>query len=408
MEEEKKKKKNKKKKNKQNKTTEGVGETDPLDQNHVDGQNLSETSNVQNAAAETPILEQDRQRANGTEGVSSEETVKQLEGEKDSYIQKLAGLEVRIVQLQSKKDLWLQKEASFEEKISQLLNEKASLSLKGENLVDRIKHLTEERDSLVLKKANLEDAIKNLTEERDSLIQNENSTKETIASLNDENTRLHIQVAELERSKRKILQENERLVGNLFGLQSQIQNLENTSSNENTKIAAENEEMEATRELAQKLITENTELMEKVNDLYIELGRRNVQSEHDTDLGTPIEIAEKSLEAVPIKEERIDGENVVKIESLEVVSIKDENTDYSKVAIPNSSETSESGEIVQIPLDENEVQAVESEAGEKDEEIGDVGLTDAPLIGAPFRFISFVAKYVSGADLVSKSSSESG
>lgn len=80
------------------------------------------------------------------------------------------------------------------------------------------------------------------------------------------------------------------------------------------------------------------------------------------------------------------------------------NAGHVDGVISSSSLASEdSGEIVQIPLDDSvarrpELQAVQNV--EKDE----VPLTDAPIIGAPFRFISFVAKYVSGADLVHQSS----
>lgn len=76
----------------------------------------------------------------------------------------------------------------------------------------------------------------------------------------------------------------------------------------------------------------------------------------------------------------------------------------------HSSETAMSGEIVQIPLDENEAQDLDLEAqassstNEGDES---VPLTDAPMTGAPFRLISFVAKYVSGADLVNPGAAES-
>lgn len=114
--------------------------------------------------------------------------------------------------------------------------------------------------------------------------------------------------------------------------------------------------------------------------------------------------------AVPVLDSARMSVSDEKMESLESVPIKDETTGGDSMdtghtaVIANSLEASESGEIVQISLDENEVQDVESQAAERDDKT-DVPLTDAPLIGAPFRFISFVAKYVSGADLVNKSSS---
>ncbi|KAJ0089391.1 hypothetical protein Patl1_31576 [Pistacia atlantica] len=98
-----------------------------------------------------------------------------------------------------------------------------------------------------------------------------------------------------------------------------------------------------------------------------------------------------------------------KLESPEIVEVKDERNTVNNVHaeplafVPNPSEADDSGEIVQIPLDDNEVQDLESQAGEMDEKTA-VPLSDAPLVGAPFRLISFVAKYVSGADLVENSS----
>lgn len=70
-------------------------------------------------------------------------------------------------------------------------------------------------------------------------------------------------------------------------------------------------------------------------------------------------------------------------------------------------EVDEIEEIVQVPLYDNEINGVESEAAETDEKAG-VPLSDAPLIGAPFRLISFFARYVSGADLVEKNTLSSG
>lgn len=68
-------------------------------------------------------------------------------------------------------------------------------------------------------------------------------------------------------------------------------------------------------------------------------------------------------------------------------------------------ESRTSEEIVQIPLDDTPVRRAESQPAINYENTA-VPLTDAPLVGAPFRLISFMAKYVSGADLVKKNISE--
>lgn len=63
----------------------------------------------------------------------------------------------------------------------------------------------------------------------------------------------------------------------------------------------------------------------------------------------------------------------------------------------------EEGEIEQIPPQENEDRNRNRELSGAESDEKDVLLSDAPLIGAPYRLISFMAKYVSGADLVGKS-----
>ena len=65
-----------------------------------------------------------------------------------------------------------------------------------------------------------------------------------------------------------------------------------------------------------------------------------------------------------------------------------------------------SEDIVSVPLDDIHVQEVEPQTA-RDEETA-LPLSDAPLIGAPFRLISFFAKYVSGADLVHENRARSG
>lgn len=98
-----------------------------------------------------------------------------------------------------------------------------------------------------------------------------------------------------------------------------------------------------------------------------------------------------------------------KLESSDEVPVTEERIGVNGHAGPaslltNSLEADDPGEIVQIPLDDNEVHDLESQVAETNTK-DDVPLTDAPLIGAPFRLISFVTKYVSGADLVTDSSS---
>ncbi|GMY25733.1 golgin subfamily A member 2 isoform X2 [Fagus crenata] len=472
MEDEKKKKRNKKKKNKQNKATEDVAAGEPdssLDQNnhesngqddHIHGQvQVSETVHAHNVDVPNVNMDLNGHLLNGT-GESSisveaekqqwlereatlEESIKQLQSEKDlhlkkegsleeivkvsqnenelhmkketileetikhlqnennSYEQKEAGQEMIILQLQNEKDSLLKKEAGLEEKISQLLDEKANLSSKGASLEEKVKHLEIENEFW---------------------ISNENSTKETIANLNGDVAKLQAQVMELEEFRNNLLQENQRLMEITSGLQSQIQNLERSisstsSSDELKKRASEiedlNSQMEAACALIEKLITENAELVEKVNELYVELDRQSPTAGLPSATGSDqmVETAETASVANPLSES---NENLSvtgkKLESVEIVPIQVETIGADDVdveqdsVIPNALISEEPGEIVQISLDENEIRDFGMQAGNDDEKTP-VQFSDAPLIGAPFRLISFVATYVSGGDLVNKNSS---
>lgn len=64
----------------------------------------------------------------------------------------------------------------------------------------------------------------------------------------------------------------------------------------------------------------------------------------------------------------------------------------------DSLEADDSGEIVQIPLDDTDARDLKSQVIESENKTA--SLIDAPLVGAPFRLMLFVARYVTSADLV--------
>jgi hypothetical protein len=59
-----------------------------------------------------------------------------------------------------------------------------------------------------------------------------------------------------------------------------------------------------------------------------------------------------------------------------------------------------SEEIMPVPLDDIQIHEDDVQQSVGDDEAAEVPFSDAPIIGAPFRMISFVATYVSGDDLV--------
>ncbi|RLN21713.1 uncharacterized protein C2845_PM07G27980 [Panicum miliaceum] len=69
-------------------------------------------------------------------------------------------------------------------------------------------------------------------------------------------------------------------------------------------------------------------------------------------------------------------------------------------AVPADQRMSHRG--MSLPLDDIQIHEDDPRQPEADDEIDEVPFSDAPIIGAPFRLISFVARYVSGADLVNQ------
>ncbi|KAH6832393.1 hypothetical protein C2S53_007253 [Perilla frutescens var. hirtella] len=327
------------------------------------------------------------------------ERLTELEKEKDALIQKEGSLEQKIQQLQREMNTQLQKEASLEKEILELKGEKDSWVQTEAGFGAKFNQLVDEASLLNSKLVTLEEKVKQTETERDSWILKENSAKESNASLIIDNTKLRVQVVELELSRESLFKETQELKEFISSLQLQINNLEMDK-----KLA-----VDAACAQVEKLMSENSELVEKVNELYAELKQRGVRTEQSpSDGSVPGAITAQSAEVagsisgasemIPISDNN---------RSLEEVMAKDERNGELVNINPgpraaHSSEVIEIDEIVQIPLDENEVKETTSEVAQNDDDVDVVELTDAPLIGAPFRLISFVARYVSGADLVSK------
>ncbi|KAH9673449.1 mitochondrial ATP synthase D chain-related protein [Citrus sinensis] len=414
MEDEKKKKRNKKKKNKQTKTTTddvAVGE----DPNHVtNGQKddvrsqASEPADIQNVQVDA-----DRHQSNGVESAILEETVKHLRNERESHIQKEATLEGTVQQLQNECDLYKEKVATLEETIQQLQRQNDLRMQKEGGLEMNIANLQSEKEFWLQKEAALEQKISQLRDESAALNMKRSVSKETIAGLSVDITQLRMQVVELEESRNNLLQENRQLKENVSSLRSQL------SSDESKKLQHATSEqkdfstqIEAAGALIDKLITENIELVEKVNDLSVKLDRQSVAAGLSSAIGSDAVTALTS-DTEPMSESSDNMSSLNnRLETQGVVAVKEDRNGINGVhadpppLVLSSSEAEYSGEIVQIPLDDKEVQDLELQVVESyTDKVAAVPLTDAPLIGAPFRLVSFVAKYVSGADLVNKNAS---
>ncbi|KAJ9543287.1 hypothetical protein OSB04_022994 [Centaurea solstitialis] len=387
-----KKKRQKKKKNKQGKVNESVsgggGELTSENNNHVNEtkpnhQNLnSEITDVQNEGSQQMVVDSDSQPTNGTETASLEQKMEELQEQLNTHLKREADLERNVSESQEERNLWHHKEADLETRILQLQTEK---------------------DTWLQKEADYEVKLNQLVEETSTLRSTEKAAAETIVSLNKEYARLQAQVMELEASQNEISHQNQQLKEHVSHLQSKIQDLESSLaahlSSERTMPATENDEiksqLESAQALVENLVSENEKLVEKVN-LNVEVDLKSVTAQSSSLLIKPEEdLILRTSEG--IDESGTDRMMPSSSSSAGVIDgwITDEvlESEKSKKSLNSDLNTTSSGEIVQIPLDEKDpISAAASE----------VGLTDAPLIGAPFRLISFVARYVSGADLVQK------
>ncbi|KAL6508106.1 hypothetical protein OROGR_024301 [Orobanche gracilis] len=377
--------------------------------------------------------------------------IKELEAEKDAQIQKESLLEEKssscsrkmlkmhiraserekVEKLQDEKNASMQTEARLKEKLMQLEKEKDALSHNEDIIEQKILQLQKEVEVHLQKEASLETKFLQLEGEKSCWVQKENSAKESVVSLTNENTKLQAQVTELEQSRESLLEENQQLSQTVSSLQLQINNLKSAAvsrySSVNNKVTSEdgdvNYQIETEGALVDRLMMENSELVEKVKELYAELDRRGLRREQFSTVGSATgDVANPSADNSVLVPDLAYGVNSHHITHQATDSVSEaskirgqfwgsvivEDQKSSEVVkvndgcgLANTSEITEADEIVQIPLDESEFKENKLGAPQGDEKI-DVLLSDAPLIGAPFRLISFVARYVSGADLVDK------
>lgn len=209
-------------------------------------------------------------------------------------------------------------------------------------------------------------------------------------------------MAELEESKNNLLLENQQL----------RENSSSSSASQDASAkdrASENEELKSQIEeaymLVEKLMAENAELVEKVHMLCVELDRPDTEIKLSEVTG-PDGLTEFVKSSEPESSEAT-SISVPELDSLEKTLVVNDNSDsiHAEHARDLQLVPDDIEEIVQIPLDDNDVRDLQLQDTKNVENDDAVPITDAPLIGAPFRLISFFAKYVSGADLVSQNSS---
>ncbi|XP_020108192.1 myosin heavy chain, clone 203 [Ananas comosus] len=373
---------------------------DSLSQQNHHGQNSSNVD-VQNAVVSESEMELEKHKYYEAEFVKLNEAIRKFEDEKD---------------------LWLRKEINFEDKLGRLENKVDSLAQDRSILEEKLNYLQNGNDSSVQKEVTLEDKVKSIEGIKDSLILKETSIKEAIAGLEEVNRALQTQVKELEQSRDNVIQENQRLVENLSMLQSRIEILETKvvskenpsvnvaqspegkvyvpSQGQNTEISQVHGKMIET-DLHRDHSTDYLETFPN-NDLnqVIALSRTSTPVDHAQEYGAKLSQNGEIANQLSIQIQGNLGTNHINGGFADSSSLPGQKTGLDE---PRMSE-----EIVTVPLDEIEIHEEESQGVMNNLKEEEVPLTDAPLIGAPFRLISFVAKYVSGSDLVNQNTSRSG
>ncbi|XP_008813237.2 autophagy-related protein 23-like [Phoenix dactylifera] len=327
------------------------------------------------------------------------------------YEENYVKLQEEIRQLADEKNSWLQKQVNLEEKIKVLQNEVECCSQKEASLEAKLNDLRIGNDSVIQKEVILEDRVKDIEGIKDIWALKETSIREMIARLEEANITVQMQVRELEESRSNILQENQHLVENISGLELRIQRLEReasfyaTSKMEMTKFPEEIkslDQIEAVDALMQKPDSGNEELAGKVTEQHMQPNQHAASAEHSSPvLNHEMTQTGTSTDYVSQYGEQIQPSVGIQGRSSTSNGVEDSVADpgVRSAQPPGLDEPRISEDIVSVPLDEIQIHEEDLQGRKNIEKPAEVPLSDAPLIGAPFRLISFVAKYVSGADL---------
>ncbi|WOL16333.1 hypothetical protein Cni_G25120 [Canna indica] len=377
-----KKKRNKKKKGNQQKVTE-------------DATSNSEKVTVQESN-NGPVLEENHNTHNPTNADIQSVGVSESDIEHDKHKvneDSFATLQEEVGQLKNERTLWLQKQVDLEEKIKLLQEEISSCVQREATLEGKIRHFEIQNDRLV-QEAAVEEKLKNVESIKESLILNMNSLEERIAGVEEGTIALDMQVKELGGSTNIYFEENHRIVEKVEGLELRIQSLEErATSHENL-----------------------TEKMNKTNEPYPEHAKHVEQSS-----GTELNLAQThdktsspSHHVSELSKKTTESSEIV--QSLESQEKHVANGGINEVfsdtversGLPQPLDEPRLSEAATVPFDEIQIHEDDIKVMKDDNVPEQTPFSDAPLIGAPFRLISFMAKYVSGADLVQQNSSRSG
>ncbi|KAF8728585.1 hypothetical protein HU200_017850 [Digitaria exilis] len=317
------------------------------------------------------------------------------------YEAKLDKLHETIKLLEEEKSLWLQKVSTMESELEKL-HSKVGFHAQNEVLLEeKLNSLQIGYDMLIKKEEVLGNKVKCIDDINDTLTHQEALLKERLSELEETNKTLAAQVKVLEEASNNTSEENRMLVTEVDELDSRLQALEaraalsETLITEKVKVVVSDNKVIDQMDFTSAVLHQHTIGLTEGNEPIAGGGLSSlVEITPDNSYGQINSIpsnayASNHPEETLIQLPQIDTGN----------SIAQAHIDVNERRFDGSG-TSE--EIVPVPLDDIQIHEDDPRQPGADVEIDEVPFSDAPIIGAPFRLISFVARYVSGADLVNQ------
>ncbi|XP_008645676.1 uncharacterized protein [Zea mays] len=284
---------------------------------------------------------------------------------------KLDKLHETIKQLENEKSLWLQKVITMEGELEKLHNEVGCHAQNEVLLEEKLNSLQSGYDVLIKKEEVVDNKVRCIDNINDTLTHQESLLKERLSGLEETNKSLLVQVKVLEEASNNTSEENQMLVKKIYELDSRLQALEAKAAPSEALMIEKGNKLFAERGLSSPVKLNPDNSYRQIYDIPSNDYASNYTEETSIQLpeiGTSNTIVQGHVD---VNEHRFDGPRTIE-------------------------------EIVPVPLDEIQIhEDVPGQPGAADE-IDEVPFSDAPIIGAPFRLISFVARYVSGADLVNQ------
>ncbi|KAM0867219.1 hypothetical protein ACQ4PT_042142 [Festuca glaucescens] len=328
-----------------------VGEVIPCDENH------EPTMTQENHKASNTVYAEQR-------SIGMSDSTVELDNDR-LYEAKLGKLHNKINQLEDEKSLWLQKVNMMESELEKLHNKVGYHAQDEVLLEEKLNNLQNGYNMLVKKEEVLDNKVKCIEDVNGVLTHQETSLKERLNGLEEINKALQEQVKVLDEASKTTVEENQRLVISVDELESRLQTLE-------AKIA----------------LTEAS-MTKEGNELIAERG-----------LNSPLTV---TLDNFPISSYANNHEDGTSGHFPEATSSNGGDEILIDVdARQGFDEPRTTGEIVPVPLDDIQIHEDGPQPPGSAIDTDEVPFTDAPIVGAPFRLISFVAWYVSGADLVNQ------